>query len=381
MTRLTFVFATLLAALATASVLPTSLKQEYVKPGPGVNCERNKNGKIDRDDGILECKHAKEGTGKVNTKNSNPRRNGNGDSDGGADGENERARGGRGRNDIDTGNNNNVQDGDNDGTGGDGGSRDIDIDGQGSADQGSNSVGNTPVEIPAATPAANVAIESGIPAVTGEPIANDGLTNIGDAVPPTSGFANGASTGENNTANATCFPASAMLVLESGRSIKMSELLIGDRVSVGGGKYSQVFMFTHKLPSVRAEFLEITTASGRAIRLTAGHFLPVNSVYADAADVVVGDSLELEDGAHSQVTSVQLVSDKGLYNPQTVHGDIAVNGVRASVYTKAVAPVVAHAMLSPLRLAFSRFGFVTEALLSGSKLADFVPNNGGCFNA
>jgi hypothetical protein len=53
---------------------------------------------------------------------------------------------------------------------------------------------------------------------------------------------------------------------------------------------------------------------------------------------------------------VELVRGVGLYNPQTLHGDIVVDGVRASTYTEAVDPVFAHAVLAPVRAVYRWFG-------------------------
>lgn len=147
-----------------------------------------------------------------------------------------------------------------------------------------------------------------------------------------------------------CFPASATVTLDNGNIVRMDEVKVGDRVAVGGSKYSEVFMFTHKMIDVKHEFVEVETSSGAKLRLTEGHYLPVNKVYRTAGEVMVDDSIWLGDGTTSNVVKVERVMDVGLYNPQTTHGDIVVNGVRASTYTRAVEPKIAHAMLTPLRM-------------------------------
>ena len=43
--------------------------------------------------------------------------------------------------------------------------------------------------------------------------------------------------------------------------------------------------------------------------------------------------IELASGASAVVERVSVVSGKGLFNPQTVLGDIVVNNVRASTHT------------------------------------------------
>ena len=64
----------------------------------------------------------------------------------------------------------------------------------------------------------------------------------------------------------------------------------------------------------------------------------------------------LLEGGVGRVTGVDVVERVGLYNPQTVAGDIFVDGVLASTYTTAVEPELAHALLTPLRAAFRAMG-------------------------
>ncbi len=147
---------------------------------------------------------------------------------------------------------------------------------------------------------------------------------------------------------------------------RMAELEIGDRIAVGNGLFSEVFMFTHKLVDVAHEFVSIKTAAGPTIRLTSGHYLPVNGIYVSARDAKVGDMLSLADGTISRVTEIRTVAGTGLYNPQTAHGDIIVDGIRASTYTTAVERNMAHALLAPLRFACDRLGLHATFLEAGA---------------
>ena len=72
--------------------------------------------------------------------------------------------------------------------------------------------------------------------------------------------------------------------------------------------------------------------------------LPTQSIHS-------GDSLLLGNGTLSVVHSIKFIDAFGLYNPQTMHGNIVVNGVQASTYTTALHPSAAHALLTPLRTA------------------------------
>lgn len=146
-----------------------------------------------------------------------------------------------------------------------------------------------------------------------------------------------------------CFPVNAMVNVQRRGAIRMSELKVGDSVEVKRGVYSRVFMFTHQDSTPRVQFVTLETASGEVASLTAGHFLYVNTVLKTAFTVNTGDRVILADGRESAVIRVGIKFERGLYNPQTLHGDIVVNGIRMSTYTWTVAPPLAHVLLSPLR--------------------------------
>jgi desert hedgehog len=147
----------------------------------------------------------------------------------------------------------------------------------------------------------------------------------------------------------------------------MDALAVGDMVKVGPNVYSKVFMFTHKIADITRNFVELSGASGASILLTAGHYIPVDGILLPASSVSAGARLRLGNGLSEVVTAVRLVSGSGLYNPQTLQGDIVVNGIVASTYTTAVAPPLAHAILSPVRTLFRTFGSTIT----------FIENGGG----
>jgi Hint module len=185
-----------------------------------------------------------------------------------------------------------------------------------------------------------------------------------------------ATTSSQSSNSASCFPASATVTLESGETIRMEALAVGDRVLVAANTFSTVFMFTHKDPAYTSSaFVRINTASGASLALTAGHYIHVNGGLSAASAVAPGDFLTLASGSADTVTSVETsVSATGLFNPQTVDGSIVVDGVRTSTYTTAVAPALAHALLAPLRRAYALLGASTAALESGAPaLVALVP--------
>lgn len=165
----------------------------------------------------------------------------------------------------------------------------------------------------------------------------------------------------------SCFPSDATVELMDGTSVKMSELSIGDQVKVGANKYSDVFMFTHKTEDSINRFVTLRTKSGALLSLSGGHFIYNDNTLVAAADVRVGSSVLLGSGEQDFVVSISTTTSSGLYNPQTVSGDIVVNNILTSTYTVSIEPRVAHILLAPLRLAYRILGFTTSTLEGGAK--------------
>lgn len=179
---------------------------------------------------------------------------------------------------------------------------------------------------------------------------------------------------EAKEGESACFPEYATVELEDGSIKKMSAVAIGDRVRVGTNTFSDVFMFTHKMAQVKYDFVKIETAS-TSVSLTRGHYLYVNGALAAAITVKVGDYVEIDSGTSAIVMEVSTISGKGLYNPQTIHGDIIVNKIRASTYTTAVEPKMAASLLAPLRALYKVAGITTCMLHEGAdNIAKVLPS-------
>lgn len=67
-----------------------------------------------------------------------------------------------------------------------------------------------------------------------------------------------------------------------------------------------------------------------------------------------------DDGSLLTVAGVKSGTGRGLYNPQTLHGDIVVDGVVVSTYTESVEMGMAHALLAPIRAGFSTAKVVSQ---------------------
>ncbi|OSX69691.1 hypothetical protein BU14_1265s0001 [Porphyra umbilicalis] len=154
----------------------------------------------------------------------------------------------------------------------------------------------------------------------------------------------------------SCFPATAAVRLADGSVKMMADVAVGDALHVGHGAHSDVYAWSHKLVDRAAEFVAITTTAGEAasspLLLSPSHYLYVGGALAAASSVRPGDALTDGAGAPLTVASVSVVTRTGVFAPHTLHGDLVVNGVRVSTYTRAVHPAVAHALLAPLRVAY-----------------------------
>jgi len=178
--------------------------------------------------------------------------------------------------------------------------------------------------------------------------------------------------------DAKCFPANATVMLQDGSRKTMAELEVGDSVQVGSASFSKVFMFSHRMTASesQSQFVSIaTTAAAQPLQLSADHYLYVNGQLAAAHTVKVGDKLELGSGSAVEVTRVERVWGKGLYNPHTMTGDLIVNDIKTSCYTTAVHPTLAHAALWPVRAMYSAgVDIVNHAFDNGSELiASLMP--------
>lgn len=158
---------------------------------------------------------------------------------------------------------------------------------------------------------------------------------------------------ERSITDSVCFPADATVTLPDGSARRMDAVQTGDRVLVADGTYSRVFGWTHRTSEKSSSrYVEIVAASGHRLVSTPGHY-----VYADgkpmlARLVKVGMKLRAVGAGEVDVVKVSRVRGKGLYNPQTLHGDIVVNGLVATTYTQTVEPTIAHSLLAPLRMAW-----------------------------
>lgn len=155
-----------------------------------------------------------------------------------------------------------------------------------------------------------------------------------------------------------CFPADALVFSKSRGTISISNLNVGENIQVRNESYSNVFGFTHDDPDAISDFIRLSTKDGNTIELSDGHFIYVNEFdnIKAARFVSIGDYLLTASGIRSQVTSKMYVKKKGLFNPQTMHGNIVVNNISVTTFTETVETFVGHSLLSPFRAVFKGTG-------------------------
>lgn len=200
------------------------------------------------------------------------------------------------------------------------------------------------VEIAYLTPPKTTGVRAGVPdEVRNVPASNESSS---PSPLPDIGFLGMSNPSSGKSKKRECFPATATVLLMDGTKKFMYQLQIGDSVHVGNDKFSTIFAFTHRDTFTISQFVEVSLSDGRLLRLTPGHLVyrGDSNVLMPASALQVGTPL---DGAI--VSTLGLVSLRGLYNPQTLDGSIVVDNVRVSTYTSAVSAPVAHALLAPCR--------------------------------
>lgn len=182
------------------------------------------------------------------------------------------------------------------------------------------------------------------------------------------------------SSSSSCFAASETLLLESGATVPMSEVHVGDKVLVASldGKstyYSPVMVVPHARNSDKATFVHLSTVSGKDVKMTADHLVMAgvcggSSSLVPAGTVQVGSCLQTLSG-DDIVSNVSVVAGEGLYTAVPMEDALlVVNGVMASPF--AVNHVIANAMYNIHRIVpfFMRNDFINKALsIFGSLVA------------
>lgn len=158
-----------------------------------------------------------------------------------------------------------------------------------------------------------------------------------------------------------CFPGHATVELRDGSSCRIDQLETGQYVRVAAEEYSRVFMWTHRDHTFKARYyIRLSLENGRSFTASVGHMVYTceGGVSDCGRDVVKVEDMKVGDGVWvaledrevvMKIRGRELISSRGLFNPQTLHGDIVVDGVLSTCYTRVVPMRVAHSALAPLR--------------------------------
>lgn len=181
--------------------------------------------------------------------------------------------------------------------------------------------------------------------------------------------AGGDQTGEDDDGS-VCLPGDAIVEVRGKGMTEVANVRSGDSVRVSRGEWSEVFMWTHKDPSYTGRRYVELWADGM-LKVTEGHVVYVcrdmkkncKREMASVETVKVGDGvwrLESEERVVRVEKVVRGVSGWGLFNPQTSSGDIVVDGVVVTCYSRWIKESVAHGLLAPIRALYKWGGLAFE---------------------
>lgn len=156
-----------------------------------------------------------------------------------------------------------------------------------------------------------------------------------------------------------CFPASATVERADGTVVAMDQLRTGDRVRVSASEFSEVFLWTHHNARHHSDrYIRLRPEGGRPLTATIVHLVPVCKgaqrecvrEIVQIEEIGVGDGVWVVDGGEERIAKIvsrDRIEGQGLYNPQTMHGDVVVDGVVST--SKYIPAQIAHSLLMPVR--------------------------------
>uniref|UniRef100_A0A914DMP8 Uncharacterized protein n=1 Tax=Acrobeloides nanus TaxID=290746 RepID=A0A914DMP8_9BILA len=152
-----------------------------------------------------------------------------------------------------------------------------------------------------------------------------------------------------------CFSGDTIVETSIGPK-RMDELKLNDWVLSANGSevlFTRIESWIHRLPSKKAEFLQLELEDGRMLKITSKHFIYKTECTAPgqtvlfheltkqvvfAEKVQVGDCLYVlpnknaKNFIQQRVKSIETVVEYGIYAPMTGNTDIVVNDIYASCY-------------------------------------------------
>lgn len=129
-----------------------------------------------------------------------------------------------------------------------------------------------------------------------------------------------------------CFSGTTFVSVAGKGKVEMKDLLIGDLVHVGDGKFEPVYSFGHYQPSQRASFLRIQTVT-TFFEVSEDHLIFTSTRGTIPANLlVVGDKLLDSTLTAVIIDSITVVTSKGVFAPFTASGKLIVGDVLASSF-------------------------------------------------
>jgi hypothetical protein len=185
----------------------------------------------------------------------------------------------------------------------------------------------------------------------------------------------------------TCFAGSETVTLESGNVVPIDSIRVGDRVlaadASGTLSFADVIAVPHAKNSIVSNVVDLTTASGRSVKMTPDHMILAGSCGGNmksmrADEVLVGSCVYTVDGSEKIARTSLETSASGLYTIITTEEFVVVNGIVASPYAKSHsaghALYFVHRMiytLSPALLMNKVFGAVYHSISSLTMVVSF----------
>lgn len=164
-----------------------------------------------------------------------------------------------------------------------------------------------------------------------------------------------------------CIPGTGIVEVAGAGRVLMREVRIGDRVRVSHGRFSEVMLWTHYEPGYMGRrFVRVGLQGDRSLTVSEGHMVwqwrceGCEREGVEVGDVRVGVWMWVVGEGLKRVETVERgVWAHGLFNAQTAAGDIVVDDVVVSCYTKWVPMGAAHGLLAPVRAAIAAWGIVS----------------------
>jgi hypothetical protein len=150
------------------------------------------------------------------------------------------------------------------------------------------------------------------------------------------------STIKNSGKKPDCFSKDSLLKLENGSSIKIEDAKIGDKIlSYSLNKnsfiYSPIVAIPHEKNSIESDFIEIKTLSGKNIKMTSDHLIPVLKNKNNKFETIYAKNIDIDDiiitiDGNDKVTSKEVIKEEGIYTVITLEEYIVVDNIVVSPY-------------------------------------------------